>query len=172
MVSPELLRRYPFFGSFDDDELKAIAMLADEVTVEGGTTLFESGQPAEYLYLLIEGEVEWHYDSINPAHRERSKDYLIEDFSPGEPLGISAVLEPHVYLGRADVRSRSRLLRMDGPRLRVRRTGPAVFVDATITVGRHLAFERAHAVADAAEAALRERVPGADVVAHVEPQNW
>ena len=118
MVSPELLRRYPFFGSFDEDELKAIAMLADEVTVEGGTTLFESGKPAEYLYLLLEGEVEWHYDAVDPAHTERSRDYLIEDFSPGEPLGISAVLEPYVYLGRADVRSRSRLLRMDGPRLR------------------------------------------------------
>lgn len=58
---------------------------------------------------------------------------------------------------------------VDVPRLRVRRTGPTVFVDATLTVGRHLAFERAHAVADAAEAALREHVPGADVVAHVEP---
>jgi cation diffusion facilitator family transporter len=58
---------------------------------------------------------------------------------------------------------------VDVPRLRVRRTGPAVFVDATLTVGRHLAFERAHAVADAAEAALRALVPGADVVAHVEP---
>ena len=119
MVSPELLRSYSFFGSFDDDELKAIASLADEVTVEGGTTLFESGQPAEYLYLLLEGEVEWHYDSFDPAHTERSRDYLIEDVSPGEPMGISAVLEPHVYLGRASVRSRSHLLRMDGPRLRV-----------------------------------------------------
>ena len=118
MVSPELLRRYPFFGSFDDDELKAIAMLTDEVTVEGGTTLFESGQPAVYFYVLLEGEIEWHYDAVNPAHTERSRDFLIEDFSPGEPLGIAAVLEPHVYLGRADVRSRSRLLRIEGPRLR------------------------------------------------------
>ena len=118
MVSPELLRPYSFFGSFDDDELKAIAMLADEVTVEDGTTLFESGQPAEYLYLLLEGEIEWHYDAIDPAHTERSRDFLIEYFSPGEPLGISAVLEPYVYLGRADVRSRSRLVRMEGPRLR------------------------------------------------------
>jgi CRP-like cAMP-binding protein len=118
MVSPDLLRPYPFFGNFDDDELKAIAMLTDEVTVEGGTTLFESGQPAAYLYLLLEGEIEWHYDAVNPAHPERSRDFLIEDFSPGEPLGVAAVLEPYLYLGRADVRSRCRLLRMEGQRLR------------------------------------------------------
>jgi CRP-like cAMP-binding protein len=118
MVSPELLRRYPFFGGFDEDELKAIAMLSDEVTVEGGVTLFETGQPAANLYLLLEGEVELHYDVADPVHTEYRKDFFIEDFNPGEPFGISAVLEPYVYLGRVEIRSRSRLLRMDGPRLR------------------------------------------------------
>lgn len=58
---------------------------------------------------------------------------------------------------------------VDVPRLRVRRTGPVAFVDATLTVGRHLAFERAHETADAAEQALRGLLPGADVVVHVEP---
>ena len=58
---------------------------------------------------------------------------------------------------------------VDVPALRVRRTGATAFVDVTLTVGRHLAFERAHAVADAAEKALHALLPGADVVAHVEP---
>ncbi|HET6348042.1 MAG TPA: cyclic nucleotide-binding domain-containing protein [Candidatus Krumholzibacteria bacterium] len=118
MVSPELLRQYPLFASFDDHELKAISALADEVTVEAGTTLFEAGQSAAYFYLLIEGVVEWHYDMVNPTSSELRKDVHILDYSPGEPFGISALLETHLYLGRADVRSRSRLLRMDGPRLR------------------------------------------------------
>lgn len=58
---------------------------------------------------------------------------------------------------------------VDVPALRVRRTGPHAFVDATLTVGRHLALERAHEIADAAEEALKGLLPGADVVAHVEP---
>lgn len=58
---------------------------------------------------------------------------------------------------------------VDVPRLRVRKTGPNAFVDVTIAAGRHLAFERAHDVADAAEKALLELLPGADVVVHVEP---
>ena len=58
---------------------------------------------------------------------------------------------------------------VDVPRLRVRKTGPHAFVDVTITAGRHLAFEKAHDVADAAERALLELLPGADVVVHVEP---
>jgi cation diffusion facilitator family transporter len=58
---------------------------------------------------------------------------------------------------------------VDVPRVRVRKTGPHAFVDVTLTVGRHLAFEKAHDVADAAEKALLELLPGADVVVHVEP---
>ncbi len=58
---------------------------------------------------------------------------------------------------------------VDVPALRVRRTGPTAFVDVTLTVGRHLAFERAHEIADAAETTLKGLLPGADVVAHVEP---
>lgn len=118
MVSPELLRRYPFFGGFDAEHLKALAMAADEVTVEGGVTLFEAGQPASHLYMLLEGEVELHYDVADPIHPELQKHFFIEDFNPGEPFGIAAVLEPYVYTGRVCTRSRSRLLRMDASALR------------------------------------------------------
>jgi cation diffusion facilitator family transporter len=58
---------------------------------------------------------------------------------------------------------------VDVPKLRVRRTGPTAFVDVTLTVGRQLAFERAHAIADDAERALLGLLPGGDVVVHVEP---
>ena len=30
MVSPELLRRYPFFALLDDDQLQAVAMITQE----------------------------------------------------------------------------------------------------------------------------------------------
>lgn len=58
---------------------------------------------------------------------------------------------------------------LDVTRLRVRRAGPASFVDVTLTVARHEGLERAHALAHAAEDAVRAVLPGADVTAHVEP---
>ena len=54
MISPELLRRYPFFGPLNDTQLKAIAMIADEVTIEKGVTLFKEKEPAVAMYLLKE----------------------------------------------------------------------------------------------------------------------
>jgi divalent metal cation (Fe/Co/Zn/Cd) transporter len=52
---------------------------------------------------------------------------------------------------------------------RVRRSGPEVFADVTLTVDRSAAFERTHEIATEAEAAVRGLLPQADVVVHIEP---
>jgi divalent metal cation (Fe/Co/Zn/Cd) transporter len=54
-------------------------------------------------------------------------------------------------------------------RVRVRRSGPEAFADVTLTVSRDVSFEQAHAIAADAEAAVREVLPAADVVVHVDP---
>lgn len=53
--------------------------------------------------------------------------------------------------------------------VRIRRSGPEVFTDVTLTVDRAEAFEGAHDIADRAETAIRSVLPMADVVVHVEP---
>jgi cation diffusion facilitator family transporter len=53
--------------------------------------------------------------------------------------------------------------------VRVRRSGPAVFADVAVAVGADAPLQRAHEIADRAEAAVRAALPGADVVVHVEP---
>jgi cation diffusion facilitator family transporter len=57
----------------------------------------------------------------------------------------------------------------DVKQVRVRRSGPEVFADVTLTVDRGAAFEGAHDIADEAEQAVRSRLPKADIVVHVEP---
>lgn len=54
--------------------------------------------------------------------------------------------------------------------VRARRSGPEIFADITLAVDRGMPFERAHAVADAAEAAVRAGLPHTDVTVHIEPQ--
>jgi hypothetical protein len=43
MISPELLRRYPFFGLLTEAQLKAIAMIAQETNFTDGTQIFKEG---------------------------------------------------------------------------------------------------------------------------------
>jgi divalent metal cation (Fe/Co/Zn/Cd) transporter len=53
--------------------------------------------------------------------------------------------------------------------LRLRRSGPEMFADMTLSVSHAAAFERAHDIANEVEAAVHAVLPGADVVVHVEP---
>ena len=54
-------------------------------------------------------------------------------------------------------------------RLRVREAAGAYFVDAVVGVRPDAAVGQGHALADAVEASVREALPRADVVVHVEP---
>ena len=36
MISPEQLRRYPYFADVNENALKEVAMISDEVAAEGG----------------------------------------------------------------------------------------------------------------------------------------
>lgn len=53
--------------------------------------------------------------------------------------------------------------------VRVRQSGPEVFVDVTLAIAQSVAFTQAHDIADRTEQAIRSVLPGADVVVHVEP---
>jgi cation diffusion facilitator family transporter len=54
-------------------------------------------------------------------------------------------------------------------RMRLRRSGPETFADVTVQIGREANLEAAHAIATAAEEAVRSILPHSDVVVHVEP---
>jgi cation diffusion facilitator family transporter len=53
--------------------------------------------------------------------------------------------------------------------VRVRRSGPESFADVRLTVTRDTSFEMTHEIAVAAESAVRQVLPGADVVVQVDP---
>jgi cation diffusion facilitator family transporter len=53
--------------------------------------------------------------------------------------------------------------------VRVRRSGPEVFVDLVLVVDRAESLQRSHEIACGAEAAIKRELPSADIVVHVEP---
>ena len=92
MVSPELLRRYPFFGGLTDDELAGIAMIADEVTYPNGATIFREGEIATKVYVLTSGTVELIYEIVSTTGTTTS---YVGSIVQGEPFGVSAFVEPY-----------------------------------------------------------------------------
>ncbi|MEX2612969.1 MAG: cation transporter dimerization domain-containing protein, partial [Gaiellaceae bacterium] len=73
----------------------------------------------------------------------------------------------------AEEAARQAIAELDPPvelrRLRVREAGGAHFADVVIGIAPDAAVGQGHAAADRIEDALRERLPDADVVVHVEP---
>ncbi|MBI4674136.1 MAG: Crp/Fnr family transcriptional regulator [Chloroflexi bacterium] len=114
MVSPELLRRYPFFGCLDETQTKALAMIAEEVACARGVQIFAEGEPARYLDLLMEGSV----DLFFIASRDPRDQLLVGEINPGEPFSISAMIEPYLLTSSAVAATHCRLLRLDAPALR------------------------------------------------------
>jgi len=118
MISPELLRRYDWFGGIEAEALTSLAMLADRQTVPAGQAIFEAGAPAAALYLLITGSVDLYEVIIDRSLPDGRVESFLSDIGPGEVFGISAIAEPYIYMFAARAATDLDLVRLDGAALR------------------------------------------------------
>lgn len=117
-VSPakEALKRCQVFSTVDDPTLEKIAATAMENTYEGGSVIFREGDPATELLIVQEGKValQMALSEVLPASRR----VTIDTVMPDEPVGWSAVVEPHRYTLTAVCLQRTRLLSISANKLK------------------------------------------------------
>jgi CRP-like cAMP-binding protein len=121
MVSPELLRRYPFFGTLEDAQLKAVAMVCTRQEFEKSQTFFEEHTAAITLYLLIEGSIDLLYRSdieFPGKNTPPPKEFLVDDINQGEVFGIASLIEPYSYSATARASRRCEVVAIDAEELR------------------------------------------------------
>jgi CRP/FNR family cyclic AMP-dependent transcriptional regulator len=93
MISPETLRRFPLFASFEDRDLKKIAMLGEVVDIPKDIHLFDEGKTADAFYIILEGQV-----MITVALGSKTMERVgVTRLGKGELLGWSALVEPYRY---------------------------------------------------------------------------
>jgi CRP-like cAMP-binding protein len=115
MISLELLRRYPFFALLTDDQLKAIALIAEEKTFPKGTLLVKENTTATKLILLLEGDVDLIYSGGGEGAISNA---LVGSIAPGEMLGVSSLIEPYVYISSARTTLPAKVVEIDGTAVR------------------------------------------------------
>jgi CRP-like cAMP-binding protein len=118
MISPELLRRFPFFNFMDDKQLKAVAMIAEEKTYEHEEEVVANNSPAEKLFFLVEGTASYYYIVTSEHDPYYKQEYFISDFNPGEIFGISALIEPYVFTASVRAEKSCRLIEINASALR------------------------------------------------------
>lgn len=114
MISIETLRNYSLFDQQDETMLTRIANLAEERVVEAGGTLFSQGDPAKYLYLVIEGSVVL---TMNVGRQGAQTLEELEPLGKDRVVGWSSMVKPHVYKMGAYAKQRSRVIAFEGNKL-------------------------------------------------------
>jgi CRP/FNR family transcriptional regulator, cyclic AMP receptor protein len=114
MISPEMLRRFPFFGGLNEDQLRGIAMIADEVSYAKGDLVFEGDTHAEIFNVVAAGEVELLY---NGGRETGMSDAYVGSVASGEVVGVSALIEPFKYITSARAENPTTVIAINGPAL-------------------------------------------------------
>jgi CRP-like cAMP-binding protein len=112
MISPELLRRYPYFADVNEETLKEVAMISEEVSGTAGTTLYKQGDPAESLFIITSGEMDLQYELGNGELR------TVDTIVAGDLAVWSAVVEPYRCTASGTLRKDTRLIAINGAKLR------------------------------------------------------
>jgi len=111
-TDPTFLRDFSCFRDLSEDQLKAIAQIANAVCYSPGHVLFEESQPGERLFLLVKGDVEVLYN-IGEADQVR-----VDTVSGEEIVGCSALVEPYVYTATERCLTEIEVLEIDAVSLR------------------------------------------------------
>ena len=105
MISPQLIRRYPFFAGLSHEQIVILANAASELNVEANHYFFHEGDILNNFYLVVEGAVAIVIEvpDQNVKHKVsdqltgtlQTSDVVISAVGPGEVFGWSAFVPPH-----------------------------------------------------------------------------
>jgi CRP-like cAMP-binding protein len=113
MISPEVLRRYPYFVGISEESLKQLAMIAEEKNVPAGCVIFCEGDPADHLSVILQGEVNIQYILANGELR------TVDTLVSGDLLMWSALVEPFRATALGTTTKDTQLAQIDGAKLRL-----------------------------------------------------
>jgi CRP-like cAMP-binding protein len=111
-MSTDVFDQLPLFDGINLGQRVLLRQIFTPVDSYANSMLFEQGEPAEYLYLVVEGEVIVNFKPDDgPA-------ITVARVQPGGVVGWSAALGSRAYTSRAECLVYTQLLRVRGTDLR------------------------------------------------------
>jgi len=102
------LETIPLFNNVDERTLHLFETLFEPYSCSAGTVVFEQGDPANYIYLIIKGSVEVRYKPYD------GPSITINTLSNGHFFGWSAAIGNPVYTSGAVCKEACSAIRMSG----------------------------------------------------------
>jgi CRP-like cAMP-binding protein len=103
----DLCYEYPLFSELSAEQMRAVRQLCREECFYPGYTLFEDGEQAKNMYVLVDGEIEVFF-AIGESGLVQ-----VDLIEPGEIFGCSALVPPYVYNSTARPKTRIEVLEID-----------------------------------------------------------
>ncbi|MBS1253753.1 MAG: hypothetical protein MAG451_02806 [Anaerolineales bacterium] len=163
MVSPELIRRYPFFSGLSIDQINTLAKVGSEKAVEEGHYFFHEDEELNDFYLVVEGAVaivfevperDVEHKVSEQFNRElKTRDVVISTVGPGAVLGWSGLVPPHKATAGGRALTPCRVIAFDCRELQKTfeedcRFGYLMMQKAAQIIGRRLRDTRIQSLAD------------------------
>ena len=106
-MDPTRLKTVPLFATLNDEELKQVAQLADEVQVSEGTHLVDEGKFAHEFFVIEDGKAEVVHDGKT-----------IAELGPGDFFGEIALIRTDRRTASVIANSPMKLIVIFGPNFR------------------------------------------------------
>ena len=85
---------YELLTGLSSAEAEQVLKLGTKLIVPSGSALFRLGDPADRLFLTVRGRIRLTL----PMHvRDREEDVFVEERSPGQTVGWSALIPPYRF---------------------------------------------------------------------------
>ena len=115
MVSPDWLKKTELFETLDESQLSAILSHSRVESCPEGRIIFQEGEEASHLYVLVEGAIE-----LSVKAREKVGFLTSKIQREGRVFGVPSLLEPYRYNMMAKCLMPSRILRIEADYLKRR----------------------------------------------------
>jgi CRP-like cAMP-binding protein len=111
-MGTERLEGQEIFKMLRPDQMKRLSEVSTRISLEAGGIVFRSGEPADYLYVVLEGEV-----ALRAPGREGTS-LLVDQARVGDVFGSCVCLQLSAYALNARCTVPARLLKVEAATLR------------------------------------------------------
>ena len=111
-MTEDFVKRMPLLEGFAEDQIEILRPLVVEVAYQAGDVIFRQGDPAKYLYFVVDGEVSIRF---NP---EDGPVITVTNVKPGDIFGWSATMGSRAYTSGAVCTKPGEFFRLEGESLK------------------------------------------------------
>lgn len=112
MISLQVLQSLPHFAGLSEGYLEALAKISSARNFEAGDELFQEGQPASHLMIVLVGEIDIVYELGS------GEKVVADTLVAGDELAWSSLLEPFYLTASGIAHKDGTLLQIEAQELR------------------------------------------------------